>query len=56
MENTLANFDENSKMIIKELVKDNEKLVTLIQKLQSAREKINNEVELMHALTEQIKK
>jgi hypothetical protein len=56
MENILTNFDENSRAVIKELVKYNKKMTDLISKLQSARNTINNKVNFMNTLTQEIKK
>ncbi len=56
MKDILANFDDNSRKVIKELIKDNEKFTGLIEKLQIARDIVDNKVGLISALTQEIKK
>lgn len=56
MESIYNDFDKESKKVIKELAKEGEKFNSLINKLQIARDTINNKTELKGALTEEIKK
>jgi len=56
MENILVNFDEHSKTVIKELVKDNDKMTGLIAKLSGARDIMNNKAELAKAMHQETKK
>jgi hypothetical protein len=56
MENAFSNFDESSKLTIKELIKGDRKFGSLIKKLQTAKGKIDSRVELMKVLTQEIKK
>lgn len=56
MEDIWKNFDGNSKSTIKELVKDNQKMNGLINKLQKARNSINNNEKFSKSLTQEIKK
>jgi hypothetical protein len=55
MENNWENLDEESRLTIKELTKDNEDFSKLMAKLNSARENLDKKPELVVAL-QKIKK
>jgi len=55
MQNILAKFDDDSRKIIKELIKDN-KFTGLIDKLQTARNKLDNRIKITDALAQEIRK
>jgi hypothetical protein len=56
MEQIWKNFDEKSKIVVKELTQDNQKLSKLVSKLQNARMNMDTKAKLMEALTQEVKK
>jgi hypothetical protein len=56
MKKVFEKFDDDSKVIISELVKENKKISTLIQKLQRAKDKVNNQAETSRIINQQIER
>jgi hypothetical protein len=56
MENYWKDFDNESKQVIEDLIKDSSKMNKLINKLQKARKSIDDREKFAKALTQEIKK
>lgn len=56
MKKAFEKFDDNSRVIISELIKEDKKIGTLIQKLQRAKDKVSNQAELTRFLNQQIER
>jgi len=55
MKNIWENFDGESKELVKELTRDDKKFNKLVSKLQTAKDTMNDKVEVVKPTTEKVK-